>query len=352
MNFNAWGLAKAWNSVAQAQSADKARPALYRTTLIEQYPQGVRLVATDSFVLLKAWVPDVDNAGAVEPDADTEPEASVVCMDRDRRVSGLMTYAMHQTAGDGPETPMTMTLQLGTMRPGSQMELSGMAQSAVAFQFGYEYDERIESPIFDGAFPPWKGLWYAHEPAPTMAIAFGANALARLGKLSGVWGKASVRFILGGQVGVAKFTLDAPDVNVEGLAMPIDTGVPASEEGIHSTFGEELEQFLRDVQATVVDTDDGEVDTLLDPDIVLGQRQQLLRAAHLAVDYGYGDTDLIVAQLGVSPNRAAEILDGLVEAGVLESLDASGKLVACEGAADVVARMDGDDGQAPEPVEP
>jgi hypothetical protein len=349
--FNAWSLAKAWNSVALAQSTDRDRPTLYRTTLIEQYPEGVRLIATDASLLLKGWVPDIDNTGAVEPGPDVEPEATVVCMDRDRRVSGLMTYAMQQTAGDGPETRHTMTMQLGTMRPGSQIELTGMAQSAVTFQFGFEYDERIESPIFDGAYPPWKGLWYAHEPADTMMIGFPASTLLRLGKLSGVWGKASIQFMLGGQIGVAKFSVDAADINVEGLAMPLSyAGVPASEEGIHSTLGDELDRFLTDVQATVLD-DSLEVETLLDPDIVLGQRQQVLRAAHLVVDYQYADEELIVGQLGVSVLRAAEILASLVEAGVLEALDASGKLVASDIAADIVARMDGDDGQTPEPVE-
>lgn len=358
--FNAWSLAKAWNSVALAQSTDRDRPTLYRTTLIEQYPEGIRLIATDSFVLLKAWVPDVDNRGAVEPAQDVEPEESMVCMDRDRRIQGLMSYAMKQTADDGQETRHTMSMVLGTVRPESQIQLSGMAQASVSFHFGSEYDERIESPIFDGAFPPWKGLWYAHEPAETAMVTFGANGFLRIGKLSALWDKASIRFVLGGIFGVCKFYVDAPDVNVEGLAMPIAPAdaVPPSAEGIHSTFGEQLEQWLESVAAT--EEPSGEPHNL-DPDSDAGddsdptvryRRAQLLKAARLAIDYQYADEDLLTHQLDVTAQRANELLEALLAAGVLEALDAAGKLATTAGAAEIVARMEGDDGQTPEPVQP
>lgn len=352
VDFNAWGLAKGWNSVALAQSTDKDRPTLYRTTLIEQFADGIRLVATDSYLLLKAWIPDIDNQGAPEPAQEVEPEQSMVCMDRDRRIGGLMTYVMKSTADDGAETRHTMSMVLGTMRPDTQIQLGGMAQASVSFHFGSDYDERIECPIFDGAFPSWKGLWYAHQSADTMLVTFAANSFQRLGKLSQLWDKASIRFLLGGTIGVAKFYVDAPDVNVEGLAMPITdpTAIPPSEEGVHSTFGDELEAFLSDIQA-------GETPHNLNPDdeddgldIPGHQRAQLLRAARICVDYDYADEDLLVQQLDITPQRANELLDQLLTAGVLEALDASGKLVTVPTAAEVVARMEGDDGQAPDPV--
>lgn len=352
-DFNAWSLAKAWNSVALAQSTDKDRPTLYRTTLIEQYSDGIRLIATDSFVLLKAWVPDIDNRGAVEPGQDVEPETSMVCMDRDRRIQQLMTYVMKQTADDGQDTRHTMTMVLGTMRPDTQIQLSGMAQASVSFHFGSEYDERIESPIFDGAFPAWKGLWYAHEPAETAMVTFGANGFLRIGKLSALWDKASIRFVLGGVFGVCKFYVDAPDVNVEGLAMPLRTtdAVPPSEEGIHSTFSEQLERWLEEVAATEAPSAEPNDDAPADADIGRAQRAQLIKAARVAVDYQYADEDLLIQQLDVTTVRATELLMELLTAGVLEALDASGKLVAAGNAAELIARMEGDDGQAPDPVE-
>lgn len=355
MDFNAWSLAKGWNSVALAQSTDKDRPTLYRTTLIEQFSDGIRLVATDSYLLLKAWIPDIDNQGAPEPAQDAEAEQSIVCMDRDRRIGGLMTYVMKSTADDGQETRHTMSMVLGTMRPDAQIQLGGMAQSSVSFHFGSDYDERIECPIFDGAFPTWKGLWYAHQSADTMLVTFAASSFQRLGKLSQLWDKATIRFLLGGTVGVAKFYVDAPDVNVEGLAMPVfdpDTAPPPSEEGVHSTFGDELEAFLHDIQT-------GETPHNLDPDadddgdgldIAGYERAQLLRAARICVDYDYADEALLVQQLDITEARANELLDQLLAAGVLEALDSSGKLVTVPTAAEIVARMEGDDGQAPEPV--
>lgn len=44
-------LARAWLSVALASSKDTGRPQLDRTVLVEQYREGLRLVATDSHVL-------------------------------------------------------------------------------------------------------------------------------------------------------------------------------------------------------------------------------------------------------------------------------------------------------------
>lgn len=351
--YNAWSLAKAWNSVAQAQSDDKARPALYRTTLIEQYPQGLRLVATDSYLLLKAWVPSVDYRGAAEPGRFDLPEESTVCIDRDRRVVSLMTYAMAETKADGQDTPLTMTLMLGTMKPGAQGELEGMTQQAVSFQFEHEYDERIETPIFDGFFPTWKNLWYAHQIQATTTVSFGANGLLRIGKLSQVWDKASIRFQMGGALGVAKFTVQAPDVNVEGLAMPIRDAdstdevvpVPPSEEGIHAEFSDALDDFLSEVLATEVHDPD-------DPVMEAARRAQLAAAAGTCMSNGSADTQLLIDALGVSVERANELLEGLVDLGILVSQD-DGKFTIGEDAAEICTFEFNDepgDGDEPEPV--
>ena len=56
MRFDAPTLAHAWLAVAQASSTDKDMPYLYRSVTVEEHPNGVRLLATDRFVLLAAWV--------------------------------------------------------------------------------------------------------------------------------------------------------------------------------------------------------------------------------------------------------------------------------------------------------
>jgi len=51
-------LAKAWQATQIAASDDEARPVLYRTALVEVFEDhGLRMVSTDSFILVRAWVP-------------------------------------------------------------------------------------------------------------------------------------------------------------------------------------------------------------------------------------------------------------------------------------------------------
>jgi hypothetical protein len=340
--FNSWRLARAWNSVAFAQSDDKSRPALYRTTLIEQFDEGVRLVATDSFILLKAWVPFVDYEDASEPRQDELPETATVCMDRDQRVTELMKYVQLKTKADGSDTPITMTMLLGTMKAGAQGSLDGMTQQTVSFHLDHEYDTRIETPIFDGNFPEWKPLWYSHAAKPTSIVSFGADGFLRLGKLSQLWDKASIRFVMGGQVGVAKFHIIAPDVSVEGLAMPVRDGredtivveaVPPSEEGIHAEFGDALDIFLADVLKTEVKQEgkDDVVDS--------AKRSQLIRAGTFCMTQGSGDPSALAGALDINYERAVELCADLVTIGVLvpSGADSEGDALFAQARALVVA---------------
>src|SRR3954462_1796599 len=51
-------LAKAWQATQIAASDDEARPVLYRKALVEVFEDhGLRMVSTDSFMLVRAWVP-------------------------------------------------------------------------------------------------------------------------------------------------------------------------------------------------------------------------------------------------------------------------------------------------------
>lgn len=322
MKFNAWQLGRAWNSVALAQGEDKGRPALYRTTLVEMYHEGIRLVSTDSYLLLKAWVPNADWDDP-EPGHDELPVEVAICQDIDRRVTDLMRYAQKISAKDGIDTPIRLTLQLGSMKPGAQGTLDGMVQSAVAFRLDHEYDEVIEAPVFDGAFPGWRQLWFAHEWKSTGAISFGADGILRLGKLSALWERAEVRFELGGQLGVAKVSIHAPNVNVSGLVMPVRSGradesspevtpVPPSEEGISHEYSEALDSFLADVLATEV------ADASDDPVVEAGRRAQVIRAGNAALAEGQMTALLLANSLGIDEPRALDLIGELVAAGILD----------------------------------
>lgn len=313
-NYNAWEFSRGWASVALAQSNDAARPALYRTTLIEEYPTGVRLVSTDSYLLLKAWVADADNYGAPEPLAEELPDRVAICTDRDQRVLAMMKYAQQLTRGDGADTPTLITFEIGDLS-GVGNTLEGMNRSSVKFRLSESYDERIESPLFEGVFPNWRPLWLGHRWKPTQIIGLGADAIGRLGKLSSLWGKASIEFELGGSIGVAKLKINAPDVIVSGLIMPVTLTreVPASEEVEDQQLGDALDSFF----AEVLRTEKGG-DGAIDPIVAAARDHQLRLVAEFVFKNRGGDIPGIAAYLSIDNDRAQEILTELTTRGILD----------------------------------
>lgn len=92
--FDATLLGKGWLSVAIASSTDKERPVLHRTVYVEHFPEGVRLLATDSYVFLRAWVPELDSENEPEPGLDEVPVSTAIAIDPDGRAVGFMRYAL------------------------------------------------------------------------------------------------------------------------------------------------------------------------------------------------------------------------------------------------------------------
>jgi len=317
--FNAWNLARSWASVALAQSEDDGRPVLYRTTLIETFETGIRLLSTDTFVLLKAWVPNTDNDDAAEPLIEELPDDVAICRDLDHRVLGLMKYAQQITKADGNDTRTTMEFAVGEQDGSDHNTLEGLAASTVHFRIVEKYDESIETPIFEGVYPNWRPLWQGHKWAPAATIGFGANGILRLGKLSGLWDKAVIRFELGGSVGVARIHIEGPsDVNVTGLVMPTSNAgedIPQSEEadveGEMSEFSEHLDDWYAELLRTEV-TDDNTADVLSD-----AIDAQVRRAAEFVVDAGYATVKSVAAALDITEDHAETILGQLAEDGVI-----------------------------------
>lgn len=353
LRFNAWNLARSWASVALAQSEDDGRPVLYRTTLIEMFETGIRLLSTDTFVLLKAWVPNVNNPTAPEPLIEELPDGVAICRDLDHRVLGLMKYVQKITKDDGIDTRVTMEFAIGEQEGSEQNSLEGLSASTVHFRIVEKYDESIETPIFEGAFPNWRPLWHGHKWAPASTIGFGAHGILRLGNLSKLWDKATIQFELGGNVGVAKIRIEGPsDVNVTGLVMP--TGRPGDEqsgtvpesdeaiiEGEMREFSEAFDDWYTELLRTEqVDTED------LDQVMSEAFEGQVRRAAQFAIDNGYVTPKGISAAVNVPESAAEVILDALVEDQIVAVPlvgDMSGKYIVIVDQLPDHYRTDGDD---------
>lgn len=323
--FNAWNLARSWASVALAQSEDDGRPVLYRTTLIETFETGIRLLSTDTFVLLKAWVPNTDNDDAPEPLIEELPDDVAICRDLDHRVLGLMKYAQQLTKADGNDTRTTMEFAVGEQDGSDHNTLEGLAASTVHFRIVEKYDESIETPIFEGVFPNWRPLWQGHKWAPASSIGFGANGILRLGKLSGLWDKAVIQFDLGGNVGVARVRIEGPsDVNVTGLVMPTGNSqenVPPSDEANIEGEMREFADAFDDWYTELLRTEVSDADTAEALSAVIDA--QVRRAAEFVVDAGYATVQSVAAALDVTEDHAETILGQLAEDGVIgEDADA------------------------------
>lgn len=325
MQFNAWTLARSWASVALAQGADEKRPALYRSMLIEMYPEGIRLVSTDSYLLLKAWVPIDGFDSDSEPGEDVLPDDTAICSDPDHRVLGLMKYAQQMTKQDGEDTAVTITLGFGEMLEGkAQGSFDGMTQASVWFHLGHQYDERIETPRYDGQFPEWRPLWFNHRWEPTPVIGFGADGILRLGKLSALWDKTTIEFDLGGPHGVAKIRI-APkpnttgrvsDVNVTGLVMPTKlTHTAPSESARAAAEDESYSDVIDDFLASVLGAEaDHANDALLDQ----AEKAQMAKVYFLGLSLGHLTAQIIVDDLDVSAERAETLINELLQAGAIE----------------------------------
>src|SRR5687768_16742409 len=112
--FDARTLARGWLSVAIASAADKARPVLHRTVSIEAFPEGLRLVATDSFVLLRSWVPNLDHDLDPEPGLDEAPYATAVAMDPHGRAKGFLAHVLKLASDEVyDDDPLEVRVDLG-----------------------------------------------------------------------------------------------------------------------------------------------------------------------------------------------------------------------------------------------
>lgn len=234
MEFNAHTFAKSWLSVAVAAGDDKERPALHRTTLMEEYDDGVRLVSTDGYLLLRAWVPFLDRPPQIaEPPLDELPNSVAVCADKDGRVKSLMAYTLNQTRDEDNE--VWLSTEIVQDDDDVQATLEGLAASRIKMQVLSRYAEAIESPIYEGTFPNWRPLFAGHVWHSTPIVGLSAYTIGKMAKLASLWGKASVEFLLGGKVGVTRINIvntGGDHVNVDGLVMPIRlaTDVPESAE--------------------------------------------------------------------------------------------------------------------------
>lgn len=223
MIFNAATLARGWLAVATASGKDGARPQLDRTIHIEAHPHGIRLVATDSYMLLHTWIPtlDEDDLLAQAPDPDEAPTATAVVIDQHGRAKSLCAHllTLDREAGDDAP-PIEARLTLNTLVPAQQAAPAFDGMEALHVTIELPDAEKLILDTYEGAFPSWRSTLAGFAPTSTATLGLNPDLLARVVKAAKVNGH-TIAWTFGGPAKAARVHLVDSHPEVEGLVMPV-----------------------------------------------------------------------------------------------------------------------------------
>jgi hypothetical protein len=208
--FDARTLSRAWLAVFSATSEDDERPLLYRTVAVELWESGVRLTATDSYMIWTAWVPKMGTKDA-EPGMDELPDRVIVAHDADFRGRDLLKFAFKVvTAKDAP--PQSVQLSLGPA-PLEDGQFPGTESEAVSFTFPADaaIGERVVIATIDGTYPEWRSMLAGKVNKSLKTVCLSPHLLARIASIKRYWGNP-LKFTFTGPTSVALME-PLPDLN-------------------------------------------------------------------------------------------------------------------------------------------
>ncbi len=224
LTFDAGWLARAWLAVAEASSKDKARPALNRTVCVEFFTDGVRLVATDSYMLLTAWVPrfektNGEDAAPPAPELDEAPYSTVVAIDEDGRAKGLFAYLLGLTEGkDHPEVLVRLTEGPAPETTGPALVFDSLNGDCLTI--AADDREALILGLYDGGYPTWRNVLSSFSPQRPRALALSPDILGRVVKAAKAGGATELHWWFGGANKASKVEIEGRP-NVVGLIMPL-----------------------------------------------------------------------------------------------------------------------------------
>src|SRR3954468_22638046 len=151
-------LAKAWQTTQIAASDDETRPVLHRTALVEVFDgHGLRMVSTDSYVLVRAWVPFDLMGNNLEPDLDEAAEETFVVSDKDQRALGLLKYVskLYKKEEDEALLPQLIVSTQSEIID-DQLTFDGMEVETL--RIAWQDHEEVVLRLVDEDFPTWRSL--------------------------------------------------------------------------------------------------------------------------------------------------------------------------------------------------
>lgn len=317
--FDARTLARGWLSVGLASAKDSDRAALDQTISIEAYHEGIRISATDSWVLLTAFIPNADHDESDAPELDAVPYATAVAMDPHGRGRGFLAHVLklaNAAEKDGGHFDRTVSVNLGvidSLDEDDRPTLDGMAVAYVVLDL--PGSERVKLRTYEGEFPNWRPVLLGITKRATDRIVLNPDIVGRLAKLASIQPGTSLGFDWGGASGASLIDLARSWPAVRGVVMTerwdFDTNArrvdPDAKEPVDLATGltdSEFVEWTRLAEQLVAQADDGS-----DP--------MLEAAAELVVRSQLGSQSMLQRKLRISFRRAGELMDLLEKHGVV-----------------------------------
>lgn len=222
--FDGPTLAHAWLAVFAAASTDAKGPVqLYKTIAIEQHPTGVRLLATDRFILLTAWAPDLEHMDDAAPTIDQAPERVVVAYDGDGRGRSILGYvcSLASQIEDYAPGKIDLDLEFDVHMPGgggTQEALDGMDPTYVVLSMPDV--EKVYLQAEPTPYPDWRGIIGEHTPIAADTITLNPEVVERLTKIR-KHASGSLAWVFGGEGRAALVSYRDSFPLIHGAVMPM-----------------------------------------------------------------------------------------------------------------------------------